>query len=894
MALQSIRVPQELDPPWVPLPASQCRTVADLEHTLAVLSKQEDAITDRLDTLLETQEELNRSLSRLDLLRAHLGTQVVAARSLSNEMLSPTSNTAFRVSSAVQALDIEQARVKATLEVVEQVVELKACVLGVTGSMGAPQDWETAAAYLHRASKVPKEILEGEFAEEMVPTTEVPDPPKVTLHNAAESLCGLFLREFEKAAGMNPPDGEKITRFFKLFPLIGRAETGLDVYGKYVCTGISSRARAVLANKPEGGAAGAGAFFYANAITRLFEHIAGIVEQHSPLVERHYGKGKMGRVIARVQREADLQGGIILDAWGEERQVDRRLTETKSYAFTFLVQSFLPNARNTGVPGRTASPAAGSAGGGQMAQGECEGGDVKEVDMILLEIGAMLSRWSLYCRFMARKSQESEDPSAAAAEPPRLTLPSVISTSSLSTKISSRLLNPFLTLTTFFIRRTVETAFQLDEPPSDLLPLPIFHSASHHTTYSPPPSPFITSAVDDVMFIVNKLLHRSLHTSQKQLVVGVLATVSRVLGSDFIGVIQRRMRDECYPRPAVQTTTIIVGNPAASLAQSMANVVDDRSVTFMVLVNNLDIAAEYCKRIVNSYITAATSSPEQASGGVDPHQQAAYGDDSAPPTSLELLFPFPNENQEVIAALNTLESAFTQKASEVASDAVLTLFNQLIKAKLRPLITEAFRDVDYSTTTSITTTAIPLTSANILSEPPPPQSNSSSSHDADDDLVKSRFELGFTSLIQPFKYTLTDTPFTKLLAHTATYLSRLLEKKIIQLGGGISSSNYPSNAYPSSSDSGGQISELGAIRLDRDVSGIINVVVKAGRYGVREAFARCVQICLVLGVDEEEVGGLYDEGDGDGDGGPNGGGMGVEWKLSVDERRRVRGMVIRR
>lgn len=891
MALQSTRGPRELDPPWVPLPASQCRTVADLEHTLVLLSQQEDAITDRLDTLLEMQEELNRSLSRLDLLRAHLGTQVVAARSLSNEMLSPTSNTASRVSSAVQALDIEQARVKVTLEVVEQVVELKACVLGVTGSMGAPQDWETAAAYLHRASKVPKEILEGEFAEEMVPTTEVPDPPKVTLHNAAESLCGLFLREFEKAAGLNPPDGEKITRFFKLFPLIGRAETGLDVYGKYVCTGISSRARAVLANKPEGGAAGAGAFFYANAITRLFEHIAGIVELHSPLVERHYGKGKMGRVIARVQREADLQGGIILDAWGEERQVDRRLTETKSYAFTFLVQSFLPNARNTGVPGRTTSPAAGSAGGGQMAQGESEGADVKEVDMILLEIGAMLSRWSLYCRFMARKFQESENPSA---EPLGLTLPSVISTSSLSTKISSRLLNPFLTLTTFFIRRTVETAFQLDEPPPDLLPLPLFHPAPHHTTYSPPPSPFITSAVDDVMFIVNKLLHRSLHTSQKQLVVGVLATVSRVLGSDFIGVIQRRMRDECYPRPTVQTTTIIVGNPAATLAQSMANVVDDRSVTFMVLVNNLDIAAEYCKRIVNSFITAATpssSSPEQASGGVDPHQQAAYGDDSAPPTPLELLFPFPNENQEVIAALNTLESAFTQKASEVASDAVLILFNQLIKAKLRPLITEAFRDVDYSTTTTITTTATLLISANILSESLPPQSNSSSSVDADDDLVKSRFELGFTSLIQPFKYILTDTPFTKLLTHTATYLSRLLEKKIIQLGGGISSSNYPSNAYPSSSESGGQISELGAIRLDRDVSGIINVVVKAGRYGVREAFARCVQICLVLGVDEEEVGGLYDDGDGDG---RNGGGMGVEWKLSVDERRRVRGMVIRR
>lgn len=389
-----------------PLPSSKCCTVADLENTLTHLLEEENAIVCRLNDLLSMQEDLNRSLSRLDLLRAHLGTQVVAARSLSNEMLSPTASTASRVSSAVKALDIEQARIKATLEVVEKVVELKACVLGVTGSMGAPQDWETAAAYLHRAGKIPKEIIEGEFAGEMVPTAEVPDLPKVTLHNAAESLCGLFLREFERAAATQPPDGEKITRFFKLFPLIGRAEVGLDIYGKYVCTGISSRARAALA---EGTGAGVGGtFFYANAITRLFEHIAGIVEQHSPLVERHYGKGKMGRVITRVQREVDLQGGIILDTWADERQVDRKITETKSYAFTFLVQAFLPNSRNPAALQRTGSPATGRGGGAigaSVAQGENEGADVKEIDMIVLEIGAMLSRWSLYCRFMARKVQ---------------------------------------------------------------------------------------------------------------------------------------------------------------------------------------------------------------------------------------------------------------------------------------------------------------------------------------------------------------------------------------------------------------------------------------------------------------------------------------------------------
>jgi len=38
---------------------------------------------------------------------------------------------------------------------------------------------------------------------------------------------------------------------------------------------------------------------------RLFEHIANIVEQHGRLVERDSGEGKKGKVIERLQVEAD-------------------------------------------------------------------------------------------------------------------------------------------------------------------------------------------------------------------------------------------------------------------------------------------------------------------------------------------------------------------------------------------------------------------------------------------------------------------------------------------------------------------------------------------------------------------------------------------------------------
>lgn len=52
-----------------------------------------------------------------------------------------------------------------------------------------------------------------------------------------------------------------------------------------------------------------------------------------------------------------------------------------------------------GGPPRSNSPAPGGTG----QDSEDEGIDVKEIDMLLSEIGVMLGRWSLYCRFIARK-----------------------------------------------------------------------------------------------------------------------------------------------------------------------------------------------------------------------------------------------------------------------------------------------------------------------------------------------------------------------------------------------------------------------------------------------------------------------------------------------------------
>ncbi|KAI9926651.1 hypothetical protein ASPWEDRAFT_120945 [Aspergillus wentii DTO 134E9] len=792
-------------------------SVAEIKATLSHLHNQEASVTARLDALVASQKDFSRELGRLDVLRANLGSKTSTTRSISHGMLSDAAATADRISSAVRSLDLEQARVKATLEVVEQVAELKACVLGVSGSMGAPQDWETAASYLNRASKIPAEVVHGAFAAEMVPTAEVPDPPNVTLENAAESLCGLFLREFDKAVKEN--NGAKITRFFKLFPLIGRSEVGLDVYGRYVCQGVAARARSNL-NAGAGGSQSKDGFFYANALTKLFEHIAQIVGGHGGLVERHYGPRKMNRVIERLQVEADVQGGIILDTWSDERHVDRKLTDIKSYAFTFLVQSFLP-AQRTGTP-RSNSPANRD---GSAAPGEDEGVDMKEIDGLLNEMGVMLGRWSLYCRFLAdtcNAPEEGED------DDRRLVMPAFLKESLLSRKINDRIATPFNTMTTFFLRRSVEKAFQMDEQPAGL--------TLHPQRPLKADPPHITSAVDDIMYIVNKVLQQSLATSQIAVVTNVVPTLARVLGSDFIGMTQRKMRDECYPRAAVQG------------AQPPEQIV----LSFLVLINNLDVAVDYIRRIVQN-------NREK--------KQAVMGPDGIPEETDQLrsLFPAPAETALVAQTIQTLSSSFESKVNDLLSDGIQVTFNNVVKHRLRPILADAFRDIEYQ----------PRDDRDPTSTVYNDYHHDDDDADGDDDtsraeLVRPRFAASWSELLLPIARILTAPAFDRLLTVTIAYLTRLLEKRLWSYQGRVNS--------------------LGATRLERDISGVVAAAVDVGgghgapgRYRHREAFARCMQMVMVMGMDDDEWEDVMKGGET----------AEVIDRLSVEERVRARGMVRR-
>lgn len=395
-------------------------------------------------------------------------------------------------------------------------------------------------------------------------------------------------------------------------------------------------------------------------------------------------------------------------------------------------------------------------------------------------------------------------------------------------------------MTTFYFRRSVEKSFQLDEQPQGLT-LNVSKSL-------PSNAPYITSAVDDVMFIVNQVLQRTLSTSQRSVIASVVPTISRILSADFIGMIQRKMRDESYPKAIVQG-----GLPPEHII-----------IAFLVLLNNLDVSSDYIKRIISSRLdTSLDDIPQKPSRQPTTPSSATFP--LPPSSSLQSSFPFGHDAVFVSQTLYSLYTTFSTKATELLADGIFVVFRNVMKPRLRPVLLDTFRDIDYALSLD------EVEEINRLVEEHDDSTTAAGSIPLTDnagrplsieDAIPSRFQSGWDALSKPLRRIVTDANWERLLNTAAGYLAEMLEKRIWGYYGKI-------NAYGSS-------------RLERDIDRVVSIIVRGGgKYALRDEFARCTQICLVMNMEDEE---WEDEREDES-------AIDVEWKIDAGEKLRARGMV---
>ncbi|KAH7318031.1 COG4-domain-containing protein [Rhizoctonia solani] len=685
------------------------RTATRIEDVLAALSKseaEESELSHSLAEIIADRDRIRTALARLENLVPVLDGLVQRGDKLKGNV-GRTAETAERVGADVRGLERVMGRVRIAAERVGQVADAKASLAALQSAM-EQRDWETAARHCARAMAVPKEVMEGPFAQVAIPSTDLPDPPTQTLADARTALLGVFRKEFDAAAIARDPVA--ISRFFKLFPTINCPADGLAAYSDFVLDLVARRAPpSVKASSP---------IYYTAALTALYESVAGLIDQHQPIVEKYYGSGNMHTVVARLLRECDRVVNGLYDGWEEERDISRKLADARTATFQTL------------VPAARAKP-------GQTPIADDSGPDPREIDRVLGELATMAGRWALFRRFLVDRLEDDMTPSAPATPDGTTPLLKPTTPGPATPGFGLKLLTPANTS----FQKPIEPEPEKEPEPSpyqkalDLVSqtgTQVRLGTLFESTYSPletwhlraaldrahvnsaPANPGSTTTAqtsttpDDAFFILHLTVSRALSSGSVVCIKKTVKNVREVVERDLVGVIRRRMED-CWRAP-------VAGKKGAG---------EDRVAVFVTYLNDLSMCAHHTERLAQDL----SMSSSLAQGFLEDEVEEA---------------------RSVVAGLSDLGGF-----KGVVKTGIDNLFIQLVKPRLRSLIPDIYKDVTY-----------------VLDE----SSYSTAEHD---DTVRKRFVKGWGEVVASYKDTLTEENYHAFFTLAVEVVVRPWEKYIM-------------------------------------------------------------------------------------------------------------------
>ncbi|KAF8892709.1 COG4 transport protein-domain-containing protein [Infundibulicybe gibba] len=511
------------------------RELTSLPEILSCLSafqSEETELSNRLAELLAARDPIVSSLNRLQSLIPQVE-QLRDEASLLSERVSYTAQTAKRVGGRVRSLDEEMSRVREAGDHVGQVMELKSSLASLQSTMES-KDWESAARHCARAMSLPLGVISGPFAETAVPTSESHFPPAQTLQSAREDLLAIFRTKFNQAS--RDRDSTATSRYFKLFPAIGWEEEGLQAYSAFVIDLVRVRAPAsAKASSP---------LYFITSLTALFESIAMIVDQHQPVVEKYYGKGKMKSVVKCLLEECDKVVKSIIEGWEEERSMKRKLSDVNNNPPTPLYPSTMRRQTST-VPDDSIL-------------------DPREIDKVISELAGMV------VEALAEESADTIEQSQNAEYSHDISL----FDHTTSHQIFEDLMTTYyIPLEVWYTRSIIDKAQRLSAPDHSQLPV-------------------ITTTPDDVFYILKTVLSRLLSTGSVNGLERTLDRLRDVVEQEYIFVIKKRL-DEVYRIPTGGTS--VRGERAER----------ENRVSFMTLLNDLDVSSSHLERLTRDLFSSS-------------------------------------------------------------------------------------------------------------------------------------------------------------------------------------------------------------------------------------------------------------------------------------------------
>lgn len=777
----------------------------------------------------ESQTKHNKAVRSLELQRTDL-TTTLSRYHTSLTAISNSNVTARAIHDDIITAEREDLLIKKTFQFVQSVSILKNNI-SVTHSAIEARDHQLAAKSIHEIRSLPKEIVESEFAKKVVPTSDIPEEPAVLIEKWCSDLTEIFKASFLEAA--KAQDIPLLTSIFKMFPLIGQNSLGLDLYSKYVCGIIAEESRKIMTME----AKKRGVF--AQALLHLFKIVSTIINDHSKVISACYGDSFMIHVMEKVQKEADLQAGLILDIFNETRKVERI---TRAIISTNSRRQEFPNDQVSEPDTRTHKM------NDQLSERDGGLSDIGDITDLLSEFSQMLQNWSMYSRFFSVRWYEFLNVTNLEL----LTPPPPIADSQYSMKLQKDVFYVnFEILVTHSLEKSFKQSLSIEELPS-INHLVVFKRVEHTDVFSYP----VSSILDDLSLLIRKNLILTLNTGQTQIFSRFLDQIAKFYQNEYL---VRYMQTELKNLQSRLNSSLVLrkyvpnagsdGSRAASptitetyatnkLSQfgfnfrgAAANALTNFQSNLQAVVSDEDAVLSLHHYLI--YVNTLYMNPKIA------HRLFITEILEENPRLLHDNFPFGNDADTLAKKVISCEALLAKQTNKLQKWSIKFLFENVLANKIRTLL------------------------SNILV-------NGNDNHylsgadDYDDLSTLQDFVSKWNTQMVPYENVLLKDAFLELLSLIVDFIVEKLEKRIWTL----------------------QVNELGATKLDRELSLLIATVCQQN-YVLRERFAKLTQMVLILGFDDDDFdvdsGDLKEEISND-----------INWVISPQERVKARSLKIDR
>ncbi|SCU90478.1 LANO_0D08900g1_1 [Lachancea nothofagi CBS 11611] len=641
---------------------SKISTVSQLAKLQAVISNEHSTTLKSLDDYVQpSHTSINQNVRALELQRTKL-TQTLSKLHHALEDISISRDLAQQISSRIRSVDNERQRVAQTLQFVSHVQILKNNISMAHGAIER-SDYKLAATSIDAILKLPPTIISSRFANKVVPSAEIPEDPLVLVEQWTNQLSKAFQEKFESAA--RNQDVSSLTSIFQLFPLIQKSNLGLDLYSRYVCDIIATQSRKLMT-----GAAPDNTTFYARALLHLFKIVSTIINEHSKIITECYGKEHMVHIMTKVQREADMQAGLVLDSFLETRKVEEVIQS---------IQKFEKLSSSPDEP--VIEPPA-----------------VGRVSNIINEYSMILQNWSMYCRFFALKWYEFGGERVNEGE---FQLPAPIFKGNFYSKIhNSGFLSSFQALVRYYLSASFTKTISLESLPSlnqYLTKKPYKHDDVSSYAFS--------SIVEDLTLIIRNCLIVNVNTGQSQLLGQFLDFLARFLQNEYlIKFLQHNLR-QLQPR---LTSNIILKKHVPPIDSNTASRAASPGVADPSKLSNLRFnfkgAASSALSNIQSNIQAVYADEESvlklheyliyvntlSIGGVFLQKLLSKELLQDRPQLLNDNFPFSREAQVLREKIEATEQNLLAQNNKLLQWAVKQLFENLLQPRIRKMLGALF------------------------------------------------------------------------------------------------------------------------------------------------------------------------------------------------------------